>query len=92
MSPTWPTCVHCRSWSTFVRIQTASWIWPESLGTPLSTSTTPSLTALRNLLMAVATAAAAAASSSSCWTVGYTEPGLGFHAPSVRSAICWMTW
>ena len=28
----------------------------------------------------------------SCWMVGYTEPGLGFHAPPLRSVICWITW
>jgi hypothetical protein len=31
-------------------------------------------------------------SSSSCCTVGYTEPGLGFQAPPVRSAIWLMIW
>jgi hypothetical protein len=29
-------------------------------------------------------------SSSSSWRVGYTEPGLGFHAPPLRSAISWI--
>ena len=30
-------------------------------------------------------------SASSC-RVGYTEPGLGFHEPSLRSSISWMIW
>ena len=31
-------------------------------------------------------------SSSSCWSVGYTEPGLGVQLPPLRSEITWMIW